>query len=64
MVGVDITVDGTNTKVSIKEKELLYSYSDNSTKFKVIPFSKMSDDILADYKNIEEKYMSIVGDVN
>ena len=64
MVGVDITVDGTNTKVSIKEKELLYSYSDNSTKFKVIPFSKMSDDILSDYKNIEEKYMSIVGDVN
>ena len=64
MVGVDITVDGTNTKVSIKEKELLYSYSDNSTKFKVIPFSKMSDDILTDYKNIEEKYMSIIGDVN
>ena len=64
MVGVDITVDGDETKVSIKEKELLYSYSDNSTNFKVIPFSKMSDDILADYKNIEEKYMSIVGDVN
>ena len=64
MVGVDITVDGDETKVSIKEKELLYSYSDNSTNFKVIPFSKMSDDILADYKSIEEKYMSIVGDVN
>ena len=64
MVGVDITVDGDETKVSIKEKELLYSYSDNSTNFKVIPFSKMSDDILADYKGVEEKYMSIVGDVN
>ena len=64
MVGVDITVDGDETKVSIKEKELLYSYSDNSTNFKVIPFSKMSDDILNDYKSIEEKYMSIVGDVN
>ena len=64
MVGVDITVDGDEAKVSIKEKELLYSYSDNSTNFKVIPFSKMSDDILADYKNIEEKYMSIIGDVN
>ncbi len=64
MVGVDITVDGDETKVSIKEKELLYSYSDNSTKFKVIPFSKMSDDILSDYKSVEEKYMSIVGDVN
>ena len=63
MVGVDITVDGDNTKISIKEKELLYSYSDNSTKFKVIPFSKMSDDILSDYKSVEEKYMSIVGDV-
>ena len=64
MVGVDITVDGDNTKISIKEKELLYSYSDNSTKFKVIPFSEMSDDILSDYKSIEEKYMSIVGNVN
>lgn len=64
MVGVDINVDGDETKVSIKEKELLYSYSDNSTNFKVIPFSKMSDDILADYKSVEEKYMSIVGDVN
>ena len=63
MVGVDITVDGDNTKISIKEKELLYSYSDNSTKFKVIPFSEMSDDILSDYKSVEEKYMSIVGDV-
>ncbi len=63
MVGVDITVDGDNTKISIKEKELLYSYSDNSTKFKVIPFSEMSDYILSDYKSVEEKYMSIVGDV-
>lgn len=63
MVGVDITVDGDTTKISIKEKELLYSYSDNSTKFKVIPFSKMSDNILPDYKSVEEKYMSIVGDV-
>ena len=62
MVGVDITVDGDSTKISIKEKELLYSYSDNSTNFKVIPFSKMSDEILSDYKSVEEKYMSIVGD--
>ena len=63
MVGVDITVDGDDTKISIKEKELLYSYSKNSTNFKVIPFSKMNDDILPDYKSVEEKYMSIVGDV-
>ena len=63
MVGVDITVDGDDTKISIKEKELLYSYSKNSTNFKVIPFSKMNDDILSDYKSVEEKYMSIVGDV-
>ena len=63
MVGVDITVDGDDTKISIKEKELLYSYSKSSTNFKVIPFSKMNDDILPDYKSVEEKYMSIVGDV-
>lgn len=63
MVGVDITVSDDGVKFSVKEKELLYSYSDNSTNFKVIPFSKLDDTILSDYKNIESKYMSIVGDV-
>ena len=63
MVGVDITVDENGTKISLKEKELLYSYSNNSTNFKVIPFSKLSDEILPDYKNIESKYMSIVGEL-
>lgn len=63
MVGVDITVSDDGVKLSIKEKELLYSYSDNSTNFKVIPFSKLDDTKLSDYKNIESKYMSIVGDV-
>lgn len=63
MVGVDITISDGSVKFSIKEKELLYSYSDNSTNFKVIPFSKLDDTILHDYENIESKYMSIVGDV-
>lgn len=63
MIGVDITVDVNGTRVSLRETELLYSYSLNSTNFKVIPFSKLNEEILPDYKNIESKYMSIVGDL-
>ena len=63
MVGIDIMVDNDSVKFSIKQKELLYSYSNNSTDFKVIPFSKLNNDILNDYQNIESKYMGIVGDV-
>ena len=63
MVGVDIKLEEENVKISIKQKELLYAYSNNSTNFKVIPFSKLNNEILPDYKNIESKYMDIVGDV-
>lgn len=63
MVGIDIKLEDDNVKMSIKQKELIYAYSDNSTNFKVIPFSKLNDKILPDYKNIESKYMNIVGDV-
>ena len=63
MVGVDIVKEEDNLTISIKQKELVYAYSNNSTNFKVIPFSKLNDDILKDYKNIESKYLSIVGDV-
>ena len=51
------------TEADIKDKELIYSYSENSTKFKVIPFSKLTEKELPNYKTIETKYMNIVGDV-
>ena len=61
LVGLNITVeDDGKVKFDIKDKELIFSYSDNSTNFKVIPFSKMNDDILLGYKDIEKQYLNIV----
>ena len=61
LLGLDITVnDDGSVTFDIKDKELIYSYSDNSTNFKVIPFSEMSDDILLGYKDIETQYLNIV----
>lgn len=61
LVGLDIELDDNGQiKFDITKKELLYSYSENSKNFKVIPFSKMNDDILNDYKNTEKEYMNIV----
>lgn len=64
MVGVQINLDNGNKTINIIDKELLYSYSSSSKDFKVIPFSKLNDETLKDYKKIESEYMSIVGDVN
>lgn len=63
LVGLDITLKDNKVNFNIKKKELLLSYSENSTKFKVIPFSKLTENELANYKTVEAKYMDIVGDV-
>ena len=63
LLGLDITLKDDKVKFDIKDKELLYSYSENSTKFKVIPFSKLTEKELPNYKTVETKYMNIVGDV-
>ena len=61
LVGLDITLDD-DGKVSfdIKDKELIFSYSNDSHNFKVIPFSKMNDSYLKNYKELEEEYLNIV----
>ena len=61
MVGVDIIVDE-NGEVKFENlyKELILAYAESSTNFKVIPFSKLDDNKLANYKSIEEQYMQIV----
>ena len=61
MVGMNITVDE-NKKVTIDNlyKELILAYAENSTNFKVIPFSKLNDNLLNNYKSVEQEYMSIV----
>ena len=60
MVGLDITLEDDRIKFDFKDKELIFAYSDNSRNFKVIPFSKMDDKYLNDYKKYEEVYMNIV----
>jgi len=60
MVGMDIVIDEDNVKFENLYKELILSYSENSTNFKVIPFSKLNNNLLNDYENINEKYLNIV----
>ncbi len=60
MVGVDIIVDSDGVKFDNLYKELILSYADNSKNFKVIPFSKLNNNLLNDYSNINKKYMDIV----
>lgn len=61
MVGVDIVVDEEG-KVRFENlyKELTLAYAQHSTNFKVIPFSKLNDELLPNYQNIESQYMNIV----
>lgn len=61
MYGTDIVVDK-DGKVTFENeyKELILAYSEHSTNFKVIPFSKLNDKLLPNYKNIEQDYMDIV----
>ena len=60
MVGVDIVVDKNGVSFDNLYKELILSYSDNSKNFKVIPFSKLNDNYLSNYKEVENKYLKIV----
>lgn len=60
MVGVEITLENEKVNMSVNKKQLVYAYSDNSTNFKVYPFSKLNNAILNNYKQIEAKYMKIV----
>lgn len=60
MVGMDIILENNEVKIENLNKELILSYAEHSTNFKVIPFSKLNDDLLSNYKSIEEKYLSIV----
>lgn len=60
LVGLDIVVE--NDKVTFEniKYELLFTYDNNYKDFKIIPFSKLNDDILKNYEQVEEEYMNIV----
>lgn len=60
MVGMDIIVDENGVKFENVYKELILAYAENSTNFKVIPFSKLNNNLLENYENIKIKYMNIV----
>jgi len=60
MYGTDIVVDDNGVRFENEYKELVLSYAEKSTNFKVIPFSKLNNDLLNNYENIEEQYMNIV----
>ena len=60
MVGMDIIVEDDKVRFENLYKELILSYALQSTNFKVIPFSKLNNDLLSDYENIKNKYMNIV----
>ena len=60
MYGVDIVVEDNKVFFENEYKELILAYAENSTNFKVIPFSKLNNDLLNNYKSYETKYMNIV----
>lgn len=68
LVGTDIIIRDGKVTFDNTDFELLYTYyTKSNTGFKVIPFSKLTNKKLKDYKNIEEKYSKIVdpgGDFN
>ena len=60
MYGIDIVVDDNGVRFENEYKELVLAYAEKSTNFKVIPFSKLNNDLLNNYQSIEEQYMNIV----
>ena len=60
MYGIDIVLDDSGVRFENEYKELVLAYSEKSTNFKVIPFSKLSDSLLNNYKSVEQEYMNIV----
>ena len=60
MVGVDIVLKEDKVVFENIYKELILAYAEHSTNFKVIPFSKLNNDLLYNYESINEQYMNIV----
>ena len=56
------TIDGDKVDININNdyNELLYTYYDDYTDFRVIPFSKLNDDLLKNYQSIHDKYVGYI----
>lgn len=60
MYGIDIVVSDEGVSFENEYKELVLAYAEKSTNFKVIPFSKLNNNLLNNYESINEQYMNIV----
>ena len=61
MVGMDIVVNEDKVTFENIDYKLHYTYCNSGYRnFKVIPFDELTDDILPNYKSIENEYMDIV----
>lgn len=61
MVTVDIDNSQEKLNIKLENVDLTYIYYTNDYKdFKIIPFSKLTDNELPDYKKIENKYMKYI----
>lgn len=60
------TTDGVTTDLSISDVkgDLVWTYYQNYTKFKVIPFNKLNDNLLYGYKSIYDQYKAIINKTN
>ena len=60
LVGLNIVVEDDKVTFEDLKYELLFTYDKNYREFKIIPFSKLNNEILNNYEQIEEQYMNIV----
>lgn len=64
LVSVDIEKTEKSDQVLINltnvKSELIYTYYKNFKDYKVIPFSKITNDILNDYKTIQNEYIEVI----
>lgn len=60
------TTDGKTTDISISDVkgDLLWTYYQNYTNFKVIPFNKLNDNLLYGYQSIYDEYKQIINKTN
>ena len=60
MVGLSINVENNKVTFDNIKYDLLFTYDKGYKDFKIIPFSKLNNDILNNYEQINEEYMNIV----
>ena len=60
LVGLNINVENGKVTFDNIKYELLFTYDNHYRDFKIIPFSKLNNEILNNYEQINEEYLNIV----